>query len=223
MLILQGNKMVEASTAELLSRVDAFKSVHIDIGTGDARNIYRLAVNNPDILYIGIDPAKDNMFEVSKKISKKPTKGGLSNVLLVVASVETLPDELTDIASSLSVLFPWGTLLEYIIRPSEEMISKMANVAKNGAGFEFLATYSDMYEEGEINKRGLPPIDIDYFISKNYVTALKNAGFCVKDIKEYDNEYVKQYNSLWAKRLAFGRKRSFFQIVGRIEKHTRSQ
>lgn len=37
--------------------------------------------------------------------------------------------------------------------------------------------------------------------------------------KELDNEYVKQFNSLWAKRLAFGRKRSFFRVSGHVSKH----
>lgn len=218
MWILQGIQTAELSLEAFLSAVNRHQRVHIDIGTGDGRNIYRLAVSDSDTLYIGIDPARENMFEMSRKITKKPAKGGLSNVLFVVAAAEALPPELSGIADSISVLFPWGTLLEYVIRPSEEMLSNMAGIAKNGAKFEFLTTYSDMYEEGEISRRGLPAIDVAYFQSERYTTACRNAGFWIEGVAEYDNEYVKQYNSLWAKRLAFGRKRSFFQIVGKIVK-----
>ena len=64
MLILQGVNTVELSINEFLTKVKMYNKVHIDIGTGDARNIYKLAVNNPCTLYIGIYPVKENMYEI---------------------------------------------------------------------------------------------------------------------------------------------------------------
>ena len=46
-------------------------------------------------------------------------------------------------------------------------------------------------------------------MSEQYKAELSNSGFRIDDVKELDNEYVKQFNSLWAKRLAFGRKTFF--------------
>ncbi|MCI7300521.1 MAG: 16S rRNA (adenine(1408)-N(1))-methyltransferase NpmA [Clostridia bacterium] len=219
MLILKGTKTVDLSKDELTEIISRFDRVHIDLGTGDGRNIYKLAINNPNTLFIGIDPVKENLFDISKKIIKKPSKGGLSNVVFVIAAAESLPFELKNIADSISILFPWGTLLEFVIKPNGCVLSDVADLAKNEANFEFVTTYSDSYEEAEIKKRGLPPLSKDYFLSEQYKAELLNSGFCIDDVKELDNEYVKQFNSLWAKRLAFGRKRSFFRVSGHVSKH----
>lgn len=218
MTILQATKTVELTKEDLLAKTRGFKKVHVDLGTGDARNIYKLAVNNPDTLYIGIDPVKNNMLEISKKIVKKSQKGGVSNVLLVIAAAESLPDILFNTADSISVLFPWGTLLEYVIRPDTEVLRNVSKLARENAGFEIVTTYSEKYEEGEMNRRDLPLINIGYFQSEQYRRSLMGAGFIISGIEEYDNEFVKKFHSLWAKRLAFGRKRSFFRIYGHIEK-----
>ena len=80
MLILKGTKTVDLSKDELTEIIGQFDRVHIDLGTGDGRNIYKLAINDQNTFYIGIDPVKENLFDISKKIIKKPSKGGLQPV-----------------------------------------------------------------------------------------------------------------------------------------------
>lgn len=80
MLILKGTKTVDLSKDELTEIIGQFDRVHIDLGTGDGRNIYKLAINDQNTFYIGIDPVKENLFDISKKIIKKPSKGGLQTV-----------------------------------------------------------------------------------------------------------------------------------------------
>lgn len=218
MVVLSGSKTFEMSAQDFCAAVSGYGRIHIDVGTGDGRNIYKLASKNPDVFYIGIDPVKENMYETSKKLSKKPAKGGLSNVMLVIASAESLPSELCGTADHVSVLFPWGSLLECVIKPVHDTLSNIAELAKSGARFEFVTTYSDSYEEGEMLRRGLPEISRDYFESGDYTSALRASGFITDGVEEYDNEYVKQFNSQWAKRLAFGRKRSFYRVYGNIIK-----
>lgn len=218
MLVLAGSKLNECSREELLALVGADRKIHIDIGTGDGRNVYKAAKNHPDTFYIGVDPVRENMTEIAVKSRKKPAKGGLDNLLLVIASVEQLPEELTGIADSVSVYFPWGTLLETVMKPVEENLLHIAAAAKPGAAFTFITTYSDSYEEGEIIRRELPPISLEYFGSNAYVSALQRVGFRIAGTEEYDNEFVRQFNSQWAKRLAFGRKRSFYCVTGTIDK-----
>lgn len=38
--------------------------------------------------------------------------------------------ELKNIADSISILFPWGTLLEYVIKPNRDILSNVADLAK---------------------------------------------------------------------------------------------
>ena len=56
MLILKGTKTVDLSKDELTEIIGQFDRVHIDLGTGDGRNIYKLAINDQNTFYIGIDP-----------------------------------------------------------------------------------------------------------------------------------------------------------------------
>ena len=216
--VLEGSKTREFSREELYTLKESSLKVHIDIGTGDGRNVYKAARNDPDTLYIGIDPVRENMTEIAVKSRKKPAKGGLNNLILTIASVEHMPEELFGIADSVSVYFPWGTLLETVIKPIEENLLHISEIAAPDAAFTFITTYSDSYEEGEITRRDLPPISMEYFQSQEYVRMMKSAGFIITEIEEYDNEFVKQFNSMWAKRLAFGRKRSFYRIAGLIKK-----
>ena len=46
MLILKGTKTVDLSKDELTEIIGQFDRVHIDLGTGDGRNIYKLAIND---------------------------------------------------------------------------------------------------------------------------------------------------------------------------------
>lgn len=55
MLILKGTKTVDLSKDELTEIIGQFDRVHIDLGTGDGRNIYKLAINDQNTFYIGID------------------------------------------------------------------------------------------------------------------------------------------------------------------------
>ena len=71
MLILKGTKTVDLSKDELTEIIGQFDRVHIDLGTGDGRNIYKLAINDQNTFYIGIDPVKENLFDISKKIIKR--------------------------------------------------------------------------------------------------------------------------------------------------------
>ena len=217
MQILSSGKPEAIDAEALQMRLQPYQRVHIDIGTGDGRNIYKAALQDPDTFFIGIDPVRENMLEIAKKSAKKPAKGGAANMLLVIASAEALPPELSGIADSVSVYFPWGSLLECIIKPVEETLANITGLMKPGAAFTFITTYSDSYEEGEMQRRGLPQLSLEYFQGEAYVSRLRALHLIVTECTEYDNEFVKQFNSLWAKRLAFGRKRAFYRVSGHFE------
>ena len=62
--------------------------VIIDVGTGDGRFVYQCARQNPRSFYIGIDAHPPALEKISEKIHRKPSKGGLPNLLFVHAAVE---------------------------------------------------------------------------------------------------------------------------------------
>ncbi len=83
----------------------------LDIGTGDGRFVSVCARQNLNKFYIGIDANPRPLEKISEKIHRKPTKGGLSNVLFIQAAVEDLPSELDGVADEVHIHFPWGSLL----------------------------------------------------------------------------------------------------------------
>lgn len=217
MIILKGKEEFELSPEAFQQKLASYRSVTVDLGTGDGRNVYRKAKADPETLYIGIDPAKDNMTEIAVKLCKKPAKGGLENVLLVPATAEAMPDLLEGVAQKVTVLFPWGTLLEGVVKPVDAILDAVVKAAENGAAFEFITTYSDRCEENTIESRGLPTLSLEYF-NGEYRNTLLAHGLAVTAVELLDNDYVKGFDSLWAKRLAFGRMRDFYRITGFVQK-----
>lgn len=211
--VLRGRTAKEISEDELRLLICAYDKVCIDIGTGDGKNIYRKAKNDKETFYIGLDPVKENMEETAVKIAKKPEKGGVENTLLVVSTAENLPPELYGIADYITVLFPWGVLLEGIVKPEEEFIAALRKAAKPRAKFEFITTYSANCEENMMETRNMPELSTEYF-NGEYKDRLSQYGLTVQNVELFDNEYVKSFDSKWARRLAFGRKRDFYRITG---------
>ena len=205
-------------TAEELKELSAgFARVCVDIGTGDGKRLYRAAKADPGTLFIGIDPVKDNMTDTAKKAAKKPAKGGLGNLLLVIGAVEALPAELYGIADEVTVYFPWGSLLEAVVKPVPDSLQQIGRIAREGTAFTFITTYQDSYEGHEIEKRGLPELSLDYFETAHRA-ALSECGFVTESVMELSPEQVLALGTQWAKRLGGGRARKYFKITGNIRK-----
>ncbi|MCR5214985.1 MAG: 16S rRNA (adenine(1408)-N(1))-methyltransferase NpmA [Eubacterium sp.] len=207
----------DMSLSALQEYMGPYQRVSIDIGTGDGKRLYRVAKGDPDTFYIGIDPVKENMTDTSKKIEKKPEKGGLKNLILVVGAVEALPEELYGLGNEVTVYFPWGSLLESVVKPLPESMQEIHKIARDGAIFTFITTYQTSYEANEIEKRHLPDLSIEYFEGE-YSENLKNLGFNVESVTELSLDDVKALGTQWAKRLGSGRARKYFKIDGIIEK-----
>jgi 16S rRNA (adenine(1408)-N(1))-methyltransferase len=155
MRIQLGKKTVEISAEELYARIVNYKQVLVDIGTGDGQFVYRWAVSHPETFCIGLDAVAENMREVSARTLKKPARGGLSNALFVVASVELLPAELSDIADVVTINFPWGSLLRALVTPEPEILRAIAGMAKRGTKLKVLLNYSVFKDQDYIKRMGL--------------------------------------------------------------------
>lgn len=217
MTVLSGKKEISISSEQLREKTAGYHAVCVDIGTGDGKRLYRTAQKDTGTFYIGIDPVRENMLETAKKTERKPSKGGISNLLLAVAAVENLPDELYSLADDVSVFFPWGTLLECIIKPLEEPMNEIRKIAKDGAGFTFVTTYDPSFENNEINKRQLPEISIEY-LENEYKEKMSELGFYVEEVSSLSANDVKKIGTQWAKRLISSRVRKFYCIKGYIKK-----
>lgn len=215
MRVLKGKTIVEMSTLD--ETIEEFDSVIVDIGTGNGRFVYKNARKNPKDFYIGIDPVAENMMEFSSKAIKKPTKGGISNAAYIVAAAEELPEELYKKADKIYVNLPWGSLLEGVVKGNAIILNNIVNISKPPkADVEIWFTYNNLHEAGEMSRRELPPLSVEY-IENTLSPIYKSCGIDITEIDVVNNDELKNFDTQWSKRLGFGRARDVFRIRAIVE------
>jgi 16S rRNA (adenine(1408)-N(1))-methyltransferase len=184
----------------------------LDIGTGDGAYVYKAARKDPQRFYIGLDANAENMMAFAKKASSSMKKGGLSNLLYVVASSENLPEELNDLVDHISILFPWGSLLRAVAAPEQGFLEGLRRLARPKATFKALYSYESEIERKVIDEFALRAL------CKESLDALKydyrRAGFSIKWRMVPQAELKGFPTTTWAKRLAYGRPRPCVELSG---------
>jgi len=216
--ILQGRRL---TTIDKINEIiKGYETVEVDLGTGSGKFIYRLAKLHRDKFFIGIDSAAERMIESSRKCIRKPTKGGLNNILFLIEAAETLSDLLTGISNRTYINFPWGSLLEGLIKCDDTILQNIIKIACPPKSYlEILFTYSLLYEEQEIIRRGLDILSYEY-LSGQWKSNMCQHGIIVTSVQVFSNKNIKNMNSEWAKKLGYGRKRDVFKVLAEIEKQS---
>jgi 16S rRNA (adenine(1408)-N(1))-methyltransferase len=183
----------------------------LDIGTGDGSFAYKLALNNPDKLVIGIDPNHAGMKKLSLKGLRKPSKGGTPNVLYVLASIEELPQELNGLVNQIFINFPWAGLLQKLLLADKEVWANLKRVCQAGALIDMLFGYDAEREKAKILEQNLPELTPD-FIDYDLVPKLSRLGLEILESKIIKSIDLKNYPSAWAKKLAQNPTRKFYYL-----------
>lgn len=210
MKILFGKQQKKIETGELTERIQGHFPVHIDVGTGSGRLVLKRSCKDPGGFYIGIDPSADSMLENSVKAVKLNKKTGLDNLMFVIASIELIPDGLAETADTVSVILPWGSLRDGIVKADFQVLSNLRKLGKPGSALEILVGYDESKEPREMEKRLLPELSREYFSA--LVPVYGNAGINIHGIKVLRNDELKMIESDWAKRLAYGGARSMYRL-----------
>jgi 16S rRNA (adenine(1408)-N(1))-methyltransferase len=166
----------------------------VDLGTGDGRSVLHLARRDPHALVIGIDAVAASMRDASRRAARPAAKGGWSNVVFVVAAVESLPTELTSVADEVRVTFPWGSLLRGVLGADEAALEGVARVAKRGAQIRALISVT------ERDGLGVDPDAGCALLSSIY----RASGLRLVEARPATREEIAGANSSWAKRLRAG-------------------
>jgi 16S rRNA (adenine(1408)-N(1))-methyltransferase len=209
--------MKEIGSVEFDNRINGFKSLVIDIGTGEGEFVYRKARQNREAMFIGVDSAAAAMLPYSIKAAKKTDKGGLSNLMYVVANAEALPDTLYGKADKIFINLPWGSLRDGIIKGEPGVLKSINKIAKANASLEICISYCDFYEKQVIKERGLPTLSISY-ISDKLKYVYNNYGISINKVSVLSNEDLKKMNTKWAKKLGYGKQREVFYLSCIIKK-----
>ena len=193
---------------------DTGEGVIIDIGTGDGRFVYQSARQNPNKLYIGIDPNARPLEKISEKIHRKPAKGGAPNVLFIRATVEDLPSELNGVADEVHVHFPWGSLLRAVATGDVAMLQNLRRICSPGALLEVVIGLDPARDQTEIDRLGLTSLSLE-FIDKQLVPNYGAAGFEVIERGVLAASEWPEFNTSWAKRLQGNESRAITYLIAR--------
>ena len=165
------------------------------------------------MLVIGVDANGDNLREASRRALKKPSRGGLPNVLFGRLALEDAPGALAACADRLTVLLPWGSLLAAVARPDSNALARLAAVCRDGADLRIIFGYG--YESDPATAAlNLRPLD-EPQVLEHLRHAYRQASLVVS-ARPVSTDEIAALPTTWAKKLAYsGKRRVFIEIVGR--------
>jgi 16S rRNA (adenine(1408)-N(1))-methyltransferase len=190
------------------------EGVVVDIGTGDGRFVYTLARQNPNKFFIGIDANAKPLEKISMKATRKPAKGGLSNVLFLQAAVENLPEELNGIADEIHIHFPWGSLLRAVLKGDEEILRNLHRIAAPECLLEIIIGIDEQRDRAEIERLELPALSIEYLenvLCPKYVAA----GFEIIEKGILNQSEWSKLETSWARKLQGNKCRKVVYLIAR--------
>jgi 16S rRNA (adenine(1408)-N(1))-methyltransferase len=167
--------------------------VAVDLGTGDGRHVLAQAAAQPDTLAIGVDASAAAMADSSRRAARGRT--ALPNALFAVAAAERPPEALHGVAGSLTVNFPWGSLLRGLLGEDDAVLAGVARLMAPGAGGAVLLSV--------VPRDGVPPVPPRASLAAAY----ERHGLELVEMRAATTEEVAASGSSWAKRLRAGRER----------------
>jgi 16S rRNA (adenine(1408)-N(1))-methyltransferase len=211
MRIVRGRKQEEMDAAAFDALASGFAGVVVDVGTGDGLLPYRMAVDDPGTLYVGCDPVAENMADVAVRSRRKPAKGGVGNLLLVVTTVEDPPPELRGRADALHCVLPWGRLMEGIATGDQAVLSGLRSFARPGAPLRVVLNVGVWDVSTPLHVEPLPEVT-DEHVRRVLGPAFAQAGFDIGGHGDVGPADVRALRSTWARRLTHGGAGRFLEI-----------
>lgn len=201
MISVQG-KSTSTLTAEAFAALRArFGRVAIDLGTGDGRFAYRLAQEQPETLVIGMDPVREAMREFSSRAGRKPAKGGLDNLIYIVAGIEQPPEELAGVAGEIHVNLPWGSLMRGLMLGDALVVANLAGLAVPDGTIRIILNTRIFADPIPLEARDLPELTPDY-VAKILAPVYLRHGLEITTATAFAPEALLELGTSWARRLS---------------------
>jgi 16S rRNA (adenine(1408)-N(1))-methyltransferase len=178
----------------------AFPEVVLDLGTGDGRFVLATATAHPDVLTIGVDADAASMADASRRAARGVRRGGLVNALFVAAAAESLPLELDGIAASLTVHFPWGSLLRGLVSADSGILAGVTRVTRPGAHVTLLLSVTERDHVAGLDR-------LDAAAVERIACGYAAHGLALIDGRPATKAEVAASRSTWAARLGAGDRR----------------
>lgn len=208
-----GKKSKEISKNEFLSKIENYKKRVLDFGCGDGRFCYKNAIKNPHTFFVGIDPNEKQL----EKFSNKSMREKIDNCLFLIASDQTIPDEIFFEFDKIIINFPWGTLLANIAAPNQIFYENLKNLLRNKKGeIQIIFGHNPEFEPNHSKRLELPEITKSY-IEDTILPELRRLGFEISEFRLLYKDQINELETTWARKLRFGMERDYFYLKLMIE------
>ncbi len=196
---IRGRKSLEIDFERLTDRLANYNRIILDLGTGDGRYVRTLADRHPDWFILGVDSCRENLHKTSQAKT--------SNMMFIIARAQDLPWELNGLVSHIAINFPWGSLLESLLRGDPALIRGLESICRANASLDLRLNGGALAEAGTTLEAGVRQIHSN----------LLWAGWQVRDPMEMNTRALRSFPTTWAKRLAFGRDPRALALNGYIK------
>lgn len=186
-MVSQTTSRHTVSHGDLQAWLGNYDHLHIDIGTGDDTFALRRARECQDMGVIGVDACLDNLV--------KATRRPLSNLRFIASDALAIPECLYGTATSVSINFPYGSLLLAVASDDVTTWEQLLAVARPGACVDLRINASVGAEYGL--SLGMIQEGVERMLR---LVAPRSASVTV-----VPQETMQSFPSTWAKRLAYGR------------------
>ena len=165
-------------------------------------------------LFIATDANPDALLDTAWKAARKPSRGGIPNLICVSEPLEVLAKELSNIADCLTVILPWGSLLRAVLAPEIASLHQIASLCSDAAGVEIVFSCDPRQDAQERARLGIVQIE-QRIISSTLPELYQQAGLAVLKAEKISQQELAIYETTWAKRLATGRPRDIWRLRAR--------
>ena len=195
---IRGLMSLDLDITGLRTRLTNYHRIILDLGTGDGKFALCHAESFPSNFVIGVDACRENLHEHSR--------AKLPNLLFIIASAQSLPQELSGLASHITINFPWGSLLESLLTGDSRLLCGLESIASSNASVDIRLNGGALAGQGWSLEDG----------AKRIFENLNWAGWNLRKPEILDSQALRAFPSTWAKRLAFGRDPRAIQLSGCI-------
>jgi 16S rRNA (adenine(1408)-N(1))-methyltransferase len=200
MRLVVGRQQTPLDAEALRQRTAGFEHVLLDVGTGVGNALLRRARREPATFFIGVDAAADNLREASDRAHRQPARGGVRNLAFIAGAANDLPGDLADIADEVTVVLPWGSLLQVVLLADSVFLDKLKGVLKPVGRLELLVSVA----ESDV---GAGKIDFDETKARALAADYRKLGLKPEEVRLADEADVERLGSSWGRRLAIPRRR----------------
>ena len=169
----------------------------------------RAASEAPASFCIGVDPVAAAM----AKSSSQALRARNGNAIFALGAVESLPEELTGLASIITVNLPWGSLLRAVAAPDVELLRNIAAMCRPAARLQVVYSASPR-DATELARLGLSDPDPCRRVME-MAAAYDDAGFQLDEVRAIDATELRALGTTWAKRLWRDPERRAWRLTAR--------